>query len=70
MRSPKPTTTSSRSPSDATDVYIRGELAYTWRPRRGQISWKTAALEANPDLDPEPYRGEDTRTLNIVMEQQ
>lgn len=55
---------------DATDVYIRGELAYTWRPRRGQISWKAAALEANPDLDPEPYRGEDTRTLNVVMEQQ
>jgi putative phage-type endonuclease len=55
---------------DGTDVYIRGELAYTWRPRKGQISWKTAALEANPDLDPEPYRGEDTRTLNIVMEQQ
>lgn len=53
---------------DATDVYIRGELAYTWRPRKGQISWKTAALEANPDLDPEPYRGEDTRALNIVME--
>ncbi|MFI9244201.1 YqaJ viral recombinase family protein [Streptomyces sp. NPDC053086] len=55
---------------DGTDVYIRGELAYTWRPRKGQISWKTAALEADPDLDPEPYRGEPTRVLNIVMEQQ
>ncbi|MEU9470489.1 lambda-exonuclease family protein [Streptomyces avermitilis] len=53
---------------DGTDVYIRGELAYTWRPRKGQISWKTAALEADPDIDPEPYRGEDTRALNIVME--
>ncbi|MFE0887859.1 YqaJ viral recombinase family protein [Streptomyces rochei] len=55
---------------DGTDVYIRGELAYTWRPRKGQISWKTAALDLNPDLDPEPYRGEDTRVLNIVMENQ
>jgi predicted phage-related endonuclease len=55
---------------DGTDVYIRGELAYTWRPRKGQISWKAAALELDPDLDPEPYRGEDTRVLNIVMEQQ
>lgn len=55
---------------DGTDVYIRGELAYTWRPRLGQISWKTAALELDPDLDPEPYRGEPTRVLNIVMENQ
>ncbi|MFE6355920.1 YqaJ viral recombinase family protein [Streptomyces rochei] len=55
---------------DGTDVYIRGELAYTWRPRKGQISWKTAALDLDPDLDPEPYRGEDTRVLNIVMENQ
>lgn len=55
---------------DGTDVYIRGELAYTWRPRKGQISWKTAALDLAPDLDPEPYRGEDTRVLNIVMENQ
>ncbi len=55
---------------DGTDVYIRGELAYTWRPRRGQISWKTAALALDPDLDPEPYRGEPTRVLNIVMENQ
>ncbi|MFF4090350.1 YqaJ viral recombinase family protein [Streptomyces nigra] len=55
---------------DGTDVYVRGELAYTWRPRKGQISWKTAALELDPDLDPEPYRGEDTRVLNIVMENQ
>jgi putative phage-type endonuclease len=55
---------------DGTDVYIRGELAYTWRPRKGQISWKTAALDLDPDLDPEPYRGEPTRVLNIVMEQQ
>lgn len=55
---------------DGTDVYIRGELAYTWRPRLGQISWKTAALDLDPDLDPEPYRGEPTRVLNIVMENQ
>lgn len=55
---------------DGTDVYIRGELAYTWRSRKGQISWKTAALDLDPDLDPEPYRGEDTRVLNIVMENQ
>lgn len=55
---------------DGTDVYVQGELAYTWRPRKGQISWKTAALELNPELDPEPYRGEDTRVLNIVMENQ
>ncbi|CAL9663890.1 hypothetical protein SUDANB1_07113 [Streptomyces sp. enrichment culture] len=55
---------------DGTDVYIRGELAYTWRPRKGQISWKAAALDLDPELDPEPYRGEDTRVLNIVMENQ
>ena len=55
---------------DGTDVYVRGELAYTWRPRLGQISWKTAALDLDPDLDPEQYRGEPTRVLNIVMEQQ
>jgi putative phage-type endonuclease len=55
---------------DGTDVYVRGELAYTWRPRLGQISWKTAALELDPDLDPEPYRGEPTRVLNIAMENQ
>lgn len=53
---------------DGTDVYIRGELAYTWRPRKGQVSWKKAALDLDPDIDPEPYRGEDTRALNIVME--
>ncbi|MCX4697048.1 YqaJ viral recombinase family protein [Streptomyces sp. NBC_01373] len=53
---------------NGTDVYIRGELAYTWRPRKGQVSWKKAALEADPDIDPEPYRGKPTRTLNIVME--
>lgn len=55
---------------DGTDVYVRGELAYTWRPRKGQISWKTAALALDPELDPEPYRGEPTRALNIVMENQ
>lgn len=52
----------------ATDVHIRGELAYSWRPRRGQISWKAAALEADPDIDPEPYRGPNTRTLRIHLE--
>ncbi|MFE3429884.1 YqaJ viral recombinase family protein [Streptomyces sp. NPDC059171] len=51
-----------------TDVYIRGELAYTWRQRKGQISWKKAALEADPDINAEDYRGKPTRTLNIVME--
>lgn len=50
---------------NATDVYVRGELAYTWRPRKGQVSWKKAALELDPDLDPEPYRGPATRVLNI-----
>ncbi|MFI0914367.1 YqaJ viral recombinase family protein [Streptomyces abikoensis] len=55
---------------DATDVHVRGELAYSWRPQRGQISWKAAALAANPDLDPEPYRGEPTRVLRIHMENQ
>ncbi|WP_060905297.1 YqaJ viral recombinase family nuclease [Streptomyces scabiei] len=54
---------------DGTDVYIRGELAYTWRPRLGQISWKTAALELDPELDPEPYRGEPTRVLNVMENQ-
>lgn len=53
---------------DATDVHIRGQLAYTWRPRRGQISWKTAALDLDSHLDPEPYRGEPTRTLRIHLE--
>ncbi|MEU4133609.1 YqaJ viral recombinase family protein [Streptomyces wuyuanensis] len=53
---------------DAAEVHIRGELAYSWRPRRGQISWKTAALELDPDLDPEPYRGAPTRVLNIHLE--
>lgn len=53
---------------DATDVHVRGELAYSWRPRLGQISWKTAALDAAPDLDPEAYRGQPTRTLNVHLE--
>lgn len=53
---------------DATDVHIRGELAYSWRPKRGQISWKAAALDADPDIDPEPYRGEPTRALNVHLE--
>jgi putative phage-type endonuclease len=53
---------------DATDVHIRGELAYSWRPRKGQISWKAAALDADPDLDPEQYRGAPTRTLNVHLE--
>jgi putative phage-type endonuclease len=52
----------------ATDVHIRGELAYSWRPRKGQISWKSAALELDPDIDPEPYRGPATRTLRIHLE--
>ncbi|MFF7022964.1 YqaJ viral recombinase family protein [Streptomyces klenkii] len=55
---------------DATDVYAAGELAYSWRPQRGQISWKTAALAANPDLDPEPYRGQPNRVLRIHQENQ
>lgn len=52
-----------------TEVHIRGELAYSWRPRRGQVSWKTAALEAAPDLDVEAYRGKPTRTLRIHLEE-
>ncbi|SDL28910.1 YqaJ viral recombinase family protein [Streptomyces indicus] len=53
---------------NGTDVYVRGELAYTWRPRKGQISWKSAALALDPDIDPEPYRGPSTRSLNICKE--
>lgn len=53
---------------DATDVHIRGELAYSWRPRRGSIHWKDAALDADPDIDAEQYRGEPTRVLNIHLE--
>ncbi len=53
---------------DATEVHIRGELAYSWRPRRGQIAWKAAALDADPDIDPEQYRGQPTRTLRIHLE--
>ncbi|MET8404491.1 lambda-exonuclease family protein [Streptomyces sp900116325] len=53
---------------DATDVHIRGELAYSWRPRKGQISWKTAAIESDPDIDAELYRGDDTRVLNVHLE--
>lgn len=53
---------------NGTDVYVRGDLAYTWRPRKGQVSWKKAALDLDPALDPEPYRGETTRVLNIVKE--
>ncbi|MEU0831246.1 lambda-exonuclease family protein [Streptomyces sp. NPDC005969] len=53
---------------DATDVHIRGELAYSWRPRKGQISWKSAALAADPDIDAEQYRGDDTRVLNVHLE--
>lgn len=51
-----------------TDVHIRGELAYSWRPKRGQVSWKKAALDADPDLDPEPFRGDPSRTLNVHLE--
>lgn len=53
---------------NGTDVYVRGELAYTWRPRKGQIAWKKAALDLDPDVDPEAYRGKQTRTLNILKE--
>lgn len=51
-----------------TDIHIRGELAYSWRPKRGQVSWKTAALDADPDLDPDLYRGKPSRTLNVHLE--
>ncbi len=50
------------------EVHIRGELAYSWRPKRGQVSWKKAALDADPDLDPEPFRGKPSRTLNVHLE--
>lgn len=55
---------------DSSDVHVRGELAYTWRRRKGQISWKSAALDLDPELDPEPYRGADTRVLNVPQEHQ
>lgn len=51
-----------------TEVHTRGVLAYSWRPKRGQVSWKTAALDADPDLDVEAYRGKPTRTLNVHLE--
>ncbi|MFG2328301.1 YqaJ viral recombinase family protein [Streptomyces sp. NPDC048604] len=53
---------------NATDVHIRGELAYSWRPRRGSIHWKDAALAADPDIDAEQYRGEPTRVFNVHLE--
>lgn len=53
---------------DATEVHIRGEKAFTWKPRRGQISWKSVALDLDPDVDPEPYRGKPTRTLTVQLE--
>ena len=51
-----------------TEVHICGDLAYSWRPKRGQVSWKKAALDADPDLDPEPYRGKPSRTFNVHLE--
>lgn len=51
-----------------TEIHTRGVLAYSWRPKRGQVSWKSAALAADPDLDPEPYRGKPSRTLSIHLE--
>jgi putative phage-type endonuclease len=51
-----------------TEIHIRGELAYSWRPKRGQVSWKKAALDADPELDPEPYRGKPSRTLTVHLE--
>lgn len=53
---------------DATEVHVRGEKAFTWKPRRGQISWKSVALELDPDVDPEPYRGKPCRVLTVQME--
>lgn len=53
---------------DARDVYVRGDLAYSWAPKRGRISWKAAALATTPDIDPEPYRGEPYRELRIHLE--
>lgn len=55
---------------DSTGVHVRGELAYTWRRRKGQIAWKAAALALDPTFDPEPYRGPDTRVLNVPQERQ
>ncbi|MFB7910148.1 YqaJ viral recombinase family protein [Kitasatospora sp. NPDC056076] len=52
----------------AREVHIRGHLAYEWAPRPGQISWKAAALAADPDINPEPYRGAPSRTLRIPQE--
>jgi putative phage-type endonuclease len=53
---------------DAEEVLIRGERAYSWAARRGQISWKSAALDLDPDLDPEPYRGAPAREFRIHLE--
>lgn len=56
---------------DARDVYIRGDLAYSWAPKRGRISWKSVAADLaadHADFDPEPYRGEPYRELRIHME--
>lgn len=53
---------------DAIEVHIRGEKAFSWRPRRGQIAWKQAALDLDPELDPEPYRGKPCRVLAVHLE--
>lgn len=53
---------------DAREVHIRGQRAYEWAPRAGQISWKSAALAADPGIDPEPYRGAPSRVLRVHLE--
>jgi putative phage-type endonuclease len=56
---------------DAAEVYVRGELAYTWPQysRRGSIGWSRLAAD-HPDIDLDSYRGPDTtyRVLRIPQE--
>lgn len=53
---------------DAGTVLVRGEKAYSLKPRKGSISWKSAALSLDPEIDPEPFRGNPTRVLTIYKE--
>lgn len=56
---------------EAAEVWIAGELAYTWRKhhRRGDIDF-SSLLEDHPDIDLDDYRGPSTpyRTLLIHLE--
>ncbi|MGK4583460.1 YqaJ viral recombinase family protein [Kitasatospora sp. HPMI-4] len=56
---------------DATEVHVRGELAYSWPQysRRGAINWRQLASDY-PTVDLDAYRGPDTtyRVLRIPQE--